>query len=765
MTARLPDNEITRLALLHSLEILDTSSEEVFDRVTRIAARIFDVPVALISLIDRDRQWFKSKVGLSATQTPRDVAFCAHAILRDEVMVVPDAHADATFASNPLVTGAPFVRFYAGAPLTIDDDRAIGTLCVIDHRPREFTAADQSVLNDLAEIVRRELRQRHATLAMRAVQQDDAHALDVSEAQFSAVFQQAAAGMAIIGLDGRWLQVNRKVLEITGYGEAELLAKRFQDITVETDLAEDERQVVALLAGKSDSYTMEKRYWRKDGSPVWVQLTVALARARDGKPLHFISVLQDISARRTAEALLKDYQAQLEQRVRDRTRELTEANLQLSRLVRRGEDDAELLRAQKAELRAVIDNAQDAYVAVDEDDRIVEWNRQAESMFGWAAADILGRSLVDTLVPHRFRTGLPGRMQRLRGERRLPGISEPLRFFGLRASGMEFPAELRISWAPKENGEIVFAFVSDITQRTRAEQALLESRETLQTIADNLPILIGHIDRDLRYQFNNAAYSELFGASHAQMKGRYVADVLPPAMFAILEPLFLRALAGERVVCDDIRFPAYPGRVWSGTYIPDIRAGDVVGFYVMSQDVTERKRLEESLVDVAMRDPLTGLPNRRGLNQKVQELSQRRDPAHRGFALFFLDLDGFKQVNDTYGHDVGDALLRQVAVRLVASVRDVDFVSRLAGDEFIIICPGVGQARVAVEIAESLCRALSQPFLVGAQSIRTGSSIGVSVGESVPETIDAVLSKADAAMYLAKKSGRNTCRMFNDKEA
>lgn len=152
--AETPPDERERLESLDELDLLDTPAEERFDRLTRLARRLFDVPIAAVSLVDSDRQWFKSRAGLDLEETPRDQAFCAHAILDDQVMVVPDASSDSRFADNPLVPG---IRFYAGAPVKAPDGRALGTLCVIGHEPREFGEEDADSLRDLADMVEREL--------------------------------------------------------------------------------------------------------------------------------------------------------------------------------------------------------------------------------------------------------------------------------------------------------------------------------------------------------------------------------------------------------------------------------------------------------------------------------------------------------------------------------------------------------------------------------------------------------------------------------
>lgn len=150
MPAPLPENEAARLAALHECRILNTLPEKVFDDITRLAAQICSTPIALVSLIDENRQWFKSKFGLEVADTPRDVAFFACAILQPQPLVIPDALKDKRFASNPLVTAAPYIRFYAGVPLVTADGSALGTLCVVDYVPRELTSAQLEALQILA---------------------------------------------------------------------------------------------------------------------------------------------------------------------------------------------------------------------------------------------------------------------------------------------------------------------------------------------------------------------------------------------------------------------------------------------------------------------------------------------------------------------------------------------------------------------------------------------------------------------------------------
>lgn len=153
----IPQDEEARLKTLRSLNILDTSSEERFDRLTRMAKHMFNVPIALVSLIDEDRQWFKSCIGLNVRETPRDISFCGHAILGEEIFIIPDASNDERFADNPLVIYEPNIRFYAGCPLRFTDGSRLGTLCIIDQKPRSLSDDDLEALRDLASTAEREL--------------------------------------------------------------------------------------------------------------------------------------------------------------------------------------------------------------------------------------------------------------------------------------------------------------------------------------------------------------------------------------------------------------------------------------------------------------------------------------------------------------------------------------------------------------------------------------------------------------------------------
>lgn len=254
----LPPDESRRLETLRALNILDTAPEERFDRLTRLAKRLFNVPIALVSLVDTDRQWFKSCMGLAATETTRDVSFCGHTILDDDTLVVADAALDPRFADNPLVTGPPGIRFYAGCPLRAANGSKLGTLCVIDTAPRSFGADDLALLRDLAHMAEQELA------AVQLASMDELTLLS-NRRGFERLAQQALNMCRRMGKPAAMLYVDldlfKQINDRFGHAEgdraladfARLLRETFREVDVIGRLGGDE---FAVLVTNADEHTL-----------------------------------------------------------------------------------------------------------------------------------------------------------------------------------------------------------------------------------------------------------------------------------------------------------------------------------------------------------------------------------------------------------------------------------------------------------------------------------------------------------------------------
>lgn len=241
--AEASDAELRRIIDLRALDLLDTAAEERFDRITRLAQRLFDVPIALVSLVDEDRQWFKSRVGLDVTETPRELAFCAHAIEGDDLLHVPDARADSRFDQNPLVTGDPRIRFYAGFPIAAPSGSKLGTLCVIGREPRDLSPDDEQTLGDLAAMVEQEIAASHMAATDPLTQLYNRRGFELVARQVLSLAARLdrPASLLFVDLDGM-----KQINDEAGHGAGDRALQATAKLLTETLRSSD---VIARLGG------------------------------------------------------------------------------------------------------------------------------------------------------------------------------------------------------------------------------------------------------------------------------------------------------------------------------------------------------------------------------------------------------------------------------------------------------------------------------------------------------------------------------------
>ncbi len=578
--AALPAYEAQRLLALERLRVMDTPPEPVLDDIAWLAAQICAAPIALVSLVDADRQWFKARCGLDASETPRDFALCAHTILTPDLLEVPDTHMDPRFAGNPLVIGPPGIRFYAGAPLIGKDGYRYGSLCVLDAVPRKLTDPQRDALVRLARQAVSHLESRTEHLQAQTRQQTLARLLE-------------AMPDGVVSCDANGL-----LAEFNG------AARQWHGI---------------------DPRALPPEQWASH---------FGLFEA-DG--------LQPLSLERIP-----------------------------------------LLRA-------------------------------------WRGESVRGSEIV------------------------IKAEKQPPRTVLCNAERLLSPEGVALG---------AVCIMHDVSE-------IKESESRLRTISANVPTVIAHVGPDLRCLFVNEACTDFFSGHSDAFVGEHLSRIFGDDLFARIEDELSRALAHERVNFECLHADAAgTARHLNVTCIPDearafeaTAAARACGFYLMAHDITAHKQQAQVMELRAMHDELTGLANRAGWSDQFKRGLQDAQRLGTPVAVMFLDLDEFKQVNDHYGHEAGDAVLKEFAARLQATVRTSDIVARLSGDEFVVFLSLDGNPDQSPEIvARKVLAAAAPPLDFRGHRLPIKPSIGIAVQLGPSFDASELMRVADEAMYAAKRS-------------
>lgn len=880
-------DEDARLAALDALAILDTPQEERFDRLTRLVSETLAVPIALVVLVASDRQWFKSRVGLDVTETPRSIAFCSHAVDIGDMLVVDDTTLDPRFIDNPLVTGVPFIRFYAGQPVFSADGQPVGTLCIIDNKPRQLSARQKQILRDFAALAQDELN-KVALISARASAEAALHELnerlEVRVAERTRSLEQTnktlseeierrhlvesqlrngeqrirtlidTSLVAFISVDseGRVVDWNPSAERTFGWMRDEVIGLDLATLIVPPEFREAHRQGMQRILSGGPSNVINKRLElpakTRENGEIMVAMTISIFDFEGQR--HFGAFLRDISE-----------------------------ELNIKRAL---DEKREILSRKQELLDAVLDTVDIGVVACSADGKLSLFNRAAREFHGlppelldtatWAqhyslyAADgvellkpaeiplvraLQGETLRDTPMviapadmPRRFilasgkriassagtpmgavvamkditainevQRRLSSNEQRLRDitdnipalighldqSCRITFINAPaLRFYGrtgqnlvgqhlsviysdtefaaivpmldrvFRGERVKFEDEIQVadelryfqaSLIPDRDvsGKIQgFYFMAlDITARKNSEIKQRESDERLRTIADNLPVLIAYIDRQLRYQFVNELYRLWLNKNPADMLGRTVVEIFGEQFGIDRWPYVERCFAGQKTNADFTIFSGAAERLIHTEFIPHFQGGEVVGAYIFTIDVTATRRQSANLYSLANTDALTGLPNRRDYDKNLHEAVKHAQGTGASLALIYLDIDHFKQINDTLGHAAGDQVLQEFSRRLARVIRKTDKLSRFAGDEFTILVSDLPTLEMCKFLGEKILLAIRQPFQVMGKEMRISTSIGIAWCETGDCDEKTLSDCADAALYKAKDGGRD----------
>ncbi len=653
---------------------------------------------------------------------------------------VEDVSLDRRVVSKPMAT----VHGVRGAFMfpVASNGQSIG---VLSFTSREVRRPDERLLQAVGVIgsqVAQFLTRKQAELA-----------LSLEEARFRQTFELAASGMAHVALDGRYLRVNRRLCEILGYSEQELVGRTVKDVSHPDDRGVMDAALARLRRGELPSIRNEKRYIGKDGSVVWVALSVAVARDAGGAPQYDISVYEDITARKKAEDALRRF-------------------------------------------RAALDGSADMVFLVDLNDlSLLDCNDTACSYLGYARAELLGIKS-GVVIVDAPETDINASFARLLAE---PGRADSVIRTYKRKDGRTFEAEVLRRVIESPNGPILVLNARDLTDRNLAQQrqalhvryqekiarfgeSALGKRESSELVED----AVRTVHEALRVEA--VLYVEP-GQAPLEVVARGMAGNAGPssgaAAYASTHPLALALEHGELAIIGEGIAPlpyewakGFP----SAALVPVHGDHRVQGalcalsskehafgaeeskFLVTAASVLSaglrRIDSEGRLAFLAQFDALTGLPNRSLLRDRFSQMIVHARRHAMPLGVLFIDLDDFKLVNDTLGHAGGDELLKEMGRRLQSAVRPGDTVARISGDEFAVILADLAKPDDAALVAQKVIDRLAAPMQIGDQEVFVTASIGIAAFPADGDDAEALLGAADAAMYRAKQSGRNSFEFF-----
>jgi diguanylate cyclase (GGDEF)-like protein/PAS domain S-box-containing protein len=401
------------------------------------------------------------------------------------------------------------------------------------------------------------------------------------------------------------------------------------------------------------------------------------------------------------------------------------------------------------ELTAIFDNTTDFIVQTDWRGRITYLNASARAALGFAPDE--------SVDGREFSQFITAETNQKFEQEILPVVRASGVWVGentvILAGGRIVPVSHMVLAHRDDNGRIQHfsGILRDVSAQAMAGQEIARQTETLRLVAEAIPATVAVVDTDGRYRFVNTAFERWCGLPRAEILGRKASEVLGEAAFAPRLPWIRRAMRGEEVTFELAQGAPGEQRHTQVTYVPlQLSTGAVEGFVTVSQDITRQKQEEVRLKALAQKDALTGLFNRAGFEEALQGMQD----TGLSLAVLYIDLDRFKPVNDTYGHPVGDEVLRAFGQRLTHLVRPTDYVARIGGDEFAIALSGLPDNEPAQKLAETVLVAARRPFEIGRMVVVVGASVGVAYGEQGQVNWRDVVSRSDQKLLQAKAAGR-----------
>jgi diguanylate cyclase (GGDEF)-like protein/PAS domain S-box-containing protein len=534
-------------------------------------------------------------------------------------------------------------------------------------------------------------------------------ALRRREAQLRLITENVPAMIAHLDAGLRYRFANQRYAGLFGWFADQMVGHHHREVIGEEAYPLVEPYFRHVLTGKSVSYT---RTLLSEGVEREIEVTL-VPDSPDGQTVVGVYVMAtDVTARKQAEQALKES----EQRY-----------------------------------RALVEVSPDA-VFISRNGVIEFINPAGLTLLGAKSADeVLGHPLMNFIHP-RDHEVVAKRIAAVKAGFTVPPLEETY----LRLDGTPVPVEAVASALIDEDGFAVQSIARDVSER-QAAQAELRRKETLLRAAiGNAPIILFALDREGRFTFSDGKALDTLGLKPGQVVGQTVWSLY--ADYPEIIHSIRRVLDGEAVNYE-VQVEGRHFEVHCAPARSD--AGQANGAIGLAVDITEHKRAEARIEQLATQDPLTGLPNRLLLQDRVTHCLAQARRRQRRVALLFIDLDRFKNINDSLGHHVGDRLLKEVANRLSGSLRATDTLSRLGGDEFLVVIQDLRHSQDAARVAEKLLGALSSPFAIEGHTLNTSCSIGISVFPDDGEDLPTLMKNADTAMYHAKEQGRNNYQFFS----
>ncbi|GCL65516.1 PAS domain S-box protein [Pseudaquabacterium pictum] len=542
--------EAVRLDRLRSLQVLDSEPEVIFDQATRLAADLCLVPFALISLIDKDRQWFKSNIGLSGnSETARVLAFCSETCRSDDLLEIADASKEPRFSTNPMVTGEPHIRFYAGSPIVMPGGERVGTLCVMDRVARQLVEGQRTALTGLSRMVATALLERERRLKL-------VGDLARTEATYRTIVEGQSELVSLADEVGTLTYVNGAYAEFFGLQPESMVGRNLFEFVAENDresVASHMRRVLSEGVGES----VANRMVCARGEERWVAWTNRVVPAQEGLGRAIHSVGRDVTRQKLTEEALEQSER--------RTRLLYESTPAMLH-------------------------------SIDPKGRLVNVSDVWLRTLGYERAEVIGRPVVELLTPDSQRRAL---------EEELPGFfrsgsCDNVPYQMVSKDGKVLDVLLSAVLERDADGEPLrsLAVVRDVSElRTTAAQ-LRESNHVLQLVLDSVPARISYWNAASRNQLANRAFLEGYGVTQAEITGRHAKDVLGADWYQRIQAPIERGLAGHAGHVE-VSFVTPNGlrRDVDMHFTPDLREGQVHGLFVFALDVTARREAERGLAD------------------------------------------------------------------------------------------------------------------------------------------------------------------------